>query len=81
MISDAEHISMFIDPVSIFGEMSIQVLCPFFFFLQPHLCHMEVPRARGQIGAAAVELYHSHGNTRSELHLQPMPQLAVMTDP
>ena len=53
-------------------------------------------QARGQIRAADVahttatatpdpsricDLYHSHGNTRSELHLQPMPQLAATLDP
>ena len=30
---------------------------------------MDVPQARGQIGAAVASLHHSHGNTRSELHL------------
>ena len=29
--------------------------------------------ARGQIGAAAAGLGHSHGNTGSKLHLQPTP--------
>ena len=32
-------------------------------------------QARGQIGAAAAGLRHSHSNTRSELHLQRTPQL------
>ena len=30
-------------------------------------------QARGQIGAIASVLCHSHSNTRSELHLQPTP--------
>ena len=36
--------------------------------------------ARGQIGATAAGLHHSHGNTRSKPHLQPTPQLAEMPD-
>ena len=36
-------------------------------------------QARGQIGAAAAGLHHSHA--RSELHLGPMPQLTAMPDP
>ena len=31
-------------------------------------------QARGQIGAVAARLDHSHSNTRSELHLQSTPQ-------
>ena len=31
-------------------------------------------QARGQIGAAAASLHHSHSNTGSEPHLQPTPQ-------
>ena len=34
------------------------------------------PKDRGQIGATAAGLYHSHGNMGSKLHLWPMPQLA-----
>ena len=30
----------------------------FFFFLGPHLWHMEVPQARGRIGAIAASLRH-----------------------
>ena len=41
-----------------------------FLFLWPHLWHMEgSSQARGEIGAAAAGLCHSHSNTRSELHL------------
>jgi len=42
----------------------------FFFFLfraAPAACGSS--QARGQIGAAAAGLYHSHSNARSELHL------------
>ena len=38
-------------------------------------------QARGRIGAVAANLHHSHSNTGSERHLQPIPQLMVMLDP
>ena len=38
-------------------------------------------QARDQIRAATSGLHHSRGNTGSELHLQPTPQLAEMPDP
>ena len=38
-------------------------------------------QARGQIGAVAADLHHSHSNARSKPHLQPTPQLMVMLDP
>ena len=50
-------------------------------FLQPHLKHMEVARARGRTGAAAAGLRHSHSNARSEWCLWPTPQLMAMPDP
>ena len=34
-----------------------------------------VSQARGLIGAAAPGLHHSHQNSGSELHVEPMPQL------
>ena len=37
-------------------------------------------QARGQIGAVATGLCHSHSNTRSETHLQPTPQVMAMLD-
>ena len=40
-----------------------------------------ISRARGQIGAVATDLHHSHGYTASELHLQPTLQLVAMLDP
>ena len=36
--------------------------------------------ARGQIGAAAASLYHSHNNARSGPRLPPTPQLTAMPD-
>ena len=38
-------------------------------------------QARGRIRATAAGLPDSHGNTRSEPHLQPTPQLMAMPDP
>jgi len=38
-------------------------------------------QARGQSGAAAASLCHSHCNAGSEPHLQPTPQLTAMPDP
>ena len=52
-----------------------------FFFLQPHLWHMKVPRLGGRVRAAALGLHHSHSHTGSEPHLQPTQQLAAMADP
>ena len=38
-------------------------------------------QARGQIGAAAAHLCHSHGNAGSQLPLRPTPHLTAMPDP
>ena len=38
-------------------------------------------QARGLIGAIATGLRHSHSNSRSELRLQPTPQLMATPDP
>ena len=38
-------------------------------------------QARGQIGAAAAHLGHSHSNVGSELHRQPTPQFMATPDP
>ena len=38
-------------------------------------------QTRGQIGAVAADLCHTHSNARSELCLQPIAQLTVMPDP
>ena len=52
-----------------------------FCFLGPYLRHMEVSQARSRIEAEAASLHHSHSNARSELHLQPIPQLMATLDP
>ena len=38
-------------------------------------------QARGQIGAIAASLHHSHSIARSEPQLQPTPQFTAMPDP
>ena len=38
-------------------------------------------QARGTIGVVAAGLCHSHNNARSELSLQPTPQLMATPDP
>ena len=75
-------------PFSIPGLLTLQSLCPklrapdcfLFVFLGPHPTYAS-SRARGRIRAAAVGLPHSHSNTRSELRLQPTPQLVATPDP
>ena len=37
-------------------------------------------QTRGQTGAAAAGVHHSHSNAGSEQHLQPTPELAAMLD-
>ena len=39
------------------------------------------PQARGQIGAVAADLLHSHSNWGSELQLQLTPQLTSRQEP
>ena len=56
----------------------------FFFFFFLFRATPEVygsSQAIGWRGAAAAGLYHSHSNSRSELHLWPMPQFAAMLEP
>ena len=55
----------------------------FFFVFFPFLGSLPMAyiQAKGQKGAVAAGLQHSHSNARSELHLQPTPQLMAMLDP
>lgn len=64
----------------IHDEQTVQFLLVDLVFLELHARHMEVPGARGQIGAVPASLHHSHSNTRSEPYL-PMPSLAATLDP
>ena len=38
-------------------------------------------QAKGRIGVVATSLRHSHSSARSQLHLQPTPQLTATPDP
>ena len=64
-------------------NVSMVSLFLLFFFL----LFSAVPRAyessqtRGQFGAAAAGLHHSHSNSRSEPTLRPIPQLMATQDP
>ena len=53
----------------------------FFFFFRAAPLAYGGSQARGRIGAADAGLHHSHSNTKSELHLQPTPQLTATPDP
>ena len=51
----------------------------YFFFLELHLWHMEVPRLIW-IRAAAASWYYSHSHVASKPHLQHMLQLVATLD-
>ena len=64
------------------GKKVIENLFIYLFYLfraTPTACGCS--QAKGQIGAMAAGLHRNHSNTRSELHLRPMPQLMAMPDP
>ena len=52
-----------------------------FFFLRPHLQHMEVPRLGVESELQLQVHTAAHSNAGSKRHLQPMPQLEAMPDP
>ena len=45
------------------------------------LAAYECSQARGQIGAVAARLHHSHSDMGSESHLPPTPYITAMPDP
>ena len=51
-----------------------------FPFLGIRLWHMEILRLGVESEPQPLGLHHSHSNTGSELHLQPMPQLVTTPD-
>ena len=59
----------------------------FFFFFGLFAISWAAPaayggsQARGQIGALASGLHHSHSSVKSEPRLQPTPQLPATPDP
>ena len=52
----------------------------FFFFFRATCVAFGSSKARDRIRTAAAGLHHRHSNTRSKLHLWPMPQLAAMLE-
>ena len=52
----------------------------FFFFMATPAAYGD-SQTRGQIGAIATGLCHSHSNAGSKLCLQPTPHLSTMLDP
>ena len=76
---DKGHFTFYFTPFSTVKIYFYQVI--FFFFLWPHLQHMEVPRLGVESRTAAASLRHSHSNARSEPCLRPTPQLMATLDP
>ena len=52
----------------------------FFFFFRAALMAYGGSQARGQMGATAAGLHHSHSNGGSQPNLRPTPQLTAMPD-
>ena len=52
-----------------------------FFIFRATLVAYGDSQARGRIRATVAGLYYSHSHIRSELCLQPTPQLTAMPDP
>ena len=57
-----------------------KIINVFFFFLWPHLQHVEVPRL-GVKSVITAGLHHSHSKTRFEPHLRTTLQLVATLDP
>ena len=53
----------------------------FFFFLLFKAAAYGNSQDRGQTGATAASLYHSHSNKGPKPTLRPTPQLTAMPDP
>ena len=78
LLMASSHSSIFFQAWSLVHSLQ-DVFFFFFFFLQPHVRQMEAP-GLGAKQSCSCDLYHNHGNTKSEPHLQPMPQLVEMPD-
>ena len=64
-----------------YSNIILSLLKFIYFFFKAAPAAYGSSQARGQIGAAAASLHHSHGNTRFEPHLQPKLQLVAALDP
>ena len=58
--------------------MYLFYICIYFFRATPEAYGDS--QAGGLIGVTAASLHHSHRNARTELHLQPIPQLTATPD-
>ena len=55
--------------------------CNFFlYFFRAMSVACEISQMRDQMGATIASLRHSHSSAKSELHLQPTPQLMAIPD-
>ena len=68
------------DSFDIYLQISKYFYCYFFFFFRATLAAYGSSQARGQNGAAAAGLQHSHNNSGSKLHVQSTPQLTATSD-
>jgi len=85
MLDPLTHcVQLGIEPTPLQQPELLQVGFFFFFFLclfRATLVAYGRSQARGQIGATAAGLHHSHSNAGSKPRLEPTPQLTAMPDP
>ena len=70
----------FMGKLFLFGDALTCSFSNFFFLFRATPAAYGSFQARGRTGAVVASLYHSQGNSGSELHLQPTLQLAAMLD-
>jgi len=88
LLRDLQPLPFFLPSFLFFFLLSFLFFSFFLFSLSLSLCLFRASttacansQARGQIGATAARLRHSHSNTGSEPYLRPTPQLSAMLDP
>ena len=72
-----------LEPTSLFYFILVYFILFYFIFnlFRAALMAYGGSQARGQIGAVATDLQHSHSNTGSEPCLGPTPQFTTVPDP
>ena len=65
----------------VLGLMLMSLMHFFFFLSRVTFTAYGNCQARGQIRAIAAGVGHSRSNARSQVHVQPTPQLTEMLDP
>ena len=63
------------------AEIELKKIFFYFLLLKAASAAYGSSQARGQTGAVAASLHHSHSNMGSESRLQPIPQLTATADP